>query len=83
MIIFLASHMDAVAYTMAATRRVISRKVTILTVGCVFSGACDHSDPAFHLVYRCFAGNDETTVVLTALPFLVILLVKVGGLFAG
>ncbi len=39
MIIFLASHMDAVAYTMAATSRVISRKVTILTVGCVFSGA--------------------------------------------
>lgn len=39
MIIFLASHMDAVAYTMAATSTRNLQKVTILTVGCVFSGA--------------------------------------------
>ncbi len=75
--------MDAVAYTMAATSTVISRKVTILTVGCVFSGAWYHPDPAFNSFHRRVAGNDENTVVLTALPFLVILLVKVGGLFAG
>ncbi len=83
MIIFLASHMDAVAYTMVRPVRVISRKVTILTVGCVFLVRGDHSDPAFHLVYRCFAGTMKTTVVLTALPFLVILLVKSADLFAG
>ncbi len=60
MIIFLASHMDAVAYTMAATSTRNLREGDDPDRGLrLFLVRGDHSDPAFHLVYRCFAGNDE------------------------
>ncbi|EFJ3040438.1 BCCT family transporter YeaV [Escherichia coli] len=80
MIIFLASHMDAVAYTMAATstrnlqegddpdrglRLFWCVVITLIPLSILFTGAS--------------LETMKTTVVLTALPFLVILLVKVGG----
>lgn len=80
MIIFLASHMDAVAYTMAATSTRNLREgddpdrglrlfwcvvITLIPLSILFTGAS--------------LETMKTTVVLTALPFLVILLVKVGG----
>ncbi|MFP1462882.1 BCCT family transporter [Escherichia coli] len=79
-IIFLASHMDAVAYTMAATstrnlqegedpdrglRLFWCVVITLIPLSILFTGAS--------------LETMKTTVVLTALPFLVILLVKVGG----
>lgn len=80
MIIFLASHMDAVAYTMAATSTRNLKEgddpdralrlfwcvvITLIPLSILFTGAS--------------LETMKTTVVLTALPFLVILLVKVGG----
>ena len=80
MIIFLASHMDAVAYTMAATstrnlqegedpqrslRLFWCVVITLIPLSILFTGAS--------------LETMKTTVVLTALPFLAILLVKVGG----
>ncbi|ADO49060.1 BCCT family transporter [[Enterobacter] lignolyticus] len=80
MIIFLASHMDAVAYTMAATstRNLAEGEdperslrlfwcvvITLIPLSILFTGAS--------------LGTMKTTVILTALPFLVILLVKTFG----
>lgn len=81
MIIFLASHMDAVAYTMAATSTTGLREgedpgrglrlfwcimITLIPLSILFTGAS--------------LDTMKTTVVLTALPFLVILLIKTWGL---
>ncbi|XNM78427.1 BCCT family transporter [Escherichia coli] len=64
--------------------RVISRKVTILTVGLrLFWCVVITLIPLSILFTGASLETMKTTVVLTALPFLVILLVKVGGLFAG
>lgn len=80
MIIFLASHMDAVAYTMAATSTRNLREgeeperglrlfwcvvITLIPLSILFTGAS--------------LETMKTTVVLTALPFLAILLVKTAG----
>ena len=80
MIVFLASHMDAVAYTMAATSTRNLREgddpdrgmrlfwcvvITLIPLSILFTGAS--------------LETMKTTVVLTALPFLAILLIKTGG----
>ena len=80
MIVFLASHMDAVAYTMAATSTRNLREgedpdrgmrlfwcvvITLIPLSILFTGAS--------------LETMKTTVVLTALPFLAILLMKTGG----
>ncbi|MEG1209559.1 MAG: BCCT family transporter [Leclercia sp.] len=80
MIVFLASHMDAVAYTMAATSTLNLQEgqdpdrslrlfwcvvITLIPLSILFTGAS--------------LETMKTTVVLTALPFLVILLIKTGG----
>ncbi|AFJ46513.1 putative transporter YeaV [Shimwellia blattae DSM 4481 = NBRC 105725] len=81
MIIFLASHMDAVAYTMASTstrglqegedpsrnmRLFWCVVITLIPLSILFTGAS--------------LETMKTTVVLTALPFLVVLLIKTWGL---
>ena len=83
MIVFLASHMDAVAYTMAATSTRNLREgedpdrgmrlfwcvvITLIPLSILFTGAS--------------LETMKTTVVLTALPFLAILLIKTGGFVA-
>ncbi|MBE7797547.1 BCCT family transporter [Yersinia pestis] len=80
MIIFLASHMDAVAYCMAATSTRNLREgedpnrmlrlfwcvvITLIPLSILFAGAS--------------LDTMKTTVVLTALPFLLILLIEVYG----
>ncbi|WP_319929297.1 BCCT family transporter [Xenorhabdus santafensis] len=80
MVIFLASHMDAVAYTMAATSTHNLREgqdpcrklrlfwcvvITLIPLSILFTQAS--------------LETMKTTVVLTALPFLVILLIKTYG----
>lgn len=80
MIIFLASHMDAVAYTMAATstrnlqegqdpspmlRLFWCVVITLIPLSILFTGAS--------------LDTMKTTVILTALPFLLVLLVKTYG----
>ncbi|MFP1483677.1 hypothetical protein ACLB1S_17245 [Escherichia coli] len=60
MIIFLASHMDAVAYTMAATStRNLQGLVRDPDRGLRLFWCVEITLIHFHLVYRCFAGNDE------------------------
>ncbi|PHM58691.1 BCCT family transporter [Xenorhabdus sp. KK7.4] len=80
MIIFLASHMDAVAYTMAATStRNLSEgqdpSRNLRLFWCVVITLI----PLSILFTQASLETMKTTVVLTALPFLVILLFKVYG----
>ncbi|CDL84300.1 BCCT family transporter [Xenorhabdus szentirmaii] len=80
MVIFLASHMDAVAYTMAATcthnlreGQDPCRKLRLFW--CVVITLI----PLSILFTQASLETMKTTVVLTALPFLVILLIKTYG----
>ncbi|PHM50775.1 BCCT family transporter [Xenorhabdus miraniensis] len=80
MIIFLASHMDAVAYTMAATStRNLSEgqdpSRNLRLFWCVVITLI----PLSILFTQASLETMKTTVVLTALPFLVILLIKTYG----
>ncbi|WP_340619981.1 BCCT family transporter [Xenorhabdus siamensis] len=80
MIIFLASHMDAVAYTMAATStRNLSEGQDPGRELRLFWCVVITLIPLSILFTQASLETMKTTVVLTALPFLVILLFKVYG----
>ncbi|MFJ4344333.1 BCCT family transporter [Pseudomonas sp. NPDC089401] len=82
MLLFLASHLDAVAYTVAATSTRNLREGDDPTPGLrLFWCALLAALPLAMLYINAPLSTLKTAVILTAIPFIVILVVKIGGLF--
>ncbi|AXK40114.1 BCCT family transporter [Crenobacter cavernae] len=82
MVVFLASHMDAVAYAVAATSTKNLREgedpsPTLRLFWCVMLTLV----PLAMLFAKASLSTMKTAVVLTAIPFMAILLVKIYGFF--
>ncbi|MGE8062979.1 BCCT family transporter [Pseudomonas sp. NPDC089547] len=82
MLLFLASHLDAVAYTVAATSTRNLREGDDPTPGLrLFWCALLAALPLAMLYINAPLSTLKTAVILTAIPFILILVVKIWGLF--